>query len=303
MRHKSHRICPKFLSYLLNWLWPLLSSSLFSLCSCIVNLSHSDFLHKICMKRRPSAGFSVPPICTHKWWEKSIKTKACDCSLSASQRKSVGLLVDFLFVAIIAILPVTFQHRNLTTLDWYIALYIISTAWYLLLSYQSILLFFLSSSTHPSLLWGESGQGLNNCQTKLSQPFPQTEGWDQIDLWLKLNKWHLQQKRKKGFGRRRRWGDQSGSGWLDASQWYKKKNVLSVQEKNRQEKRGEKYWTEIRCRSLFNTEANLCIHCKNLILIEPPWNNGALRVSWAKLIGDDNLLFQHGRAAKQLVAA
>lgn len=40
----------------------------------------------------------------------------------------------------------------------------------------------------------------------------------------------------------------------------KKKNILSGQEKNRQEKREEKYWTEIRCRSLFNAQANLCIH-------------------------------------------
>lgn len=39
-----------------------------------------------------------------------------------------------------------------------------------------------------------------------------------------------------------------------------KKNILSGQEKNRQEKREEKYWTEIRCRSLFNAQANLCIH-------------------------------------------
>lgn len=52
-----------------------------------------------------------------------------------------------------------------------------------------------------ALLWGESVQGLNNCQSKLFQPSPQTEGWAQIDLWLKLNKWHLQLRRRTGFGR------------------------------------------------------------------------------------------------------
>lgn len=255
MRHKPHRICPKFLSYLLNWLWPLLSSFSFSLCSWFLNLSHSVFLQKICMKRRPAAGFSMPPICTHKWWEKSIKTKACDCLLSVSQIRERENQLACLFVAIIAISPVTFQHRNLTTVVLvYCTVYHIdhSVFTHVRSVYPVVLPLFQRAS---ALLWGESGQGLNNCQTKLCQPFPQTEGWDQIDLWLKLNKWHLQQKRKKGFGRRRRrrGGDQSGSGWLDASQRSKKKkkNILSGQEKNRQEKRGEKYWTEIRCRSLF----------------------------------------------------
>lgn len=48
--------------------------------------------------------------------------------------------------------------------------------------------------------------------------------------------------------------------WMHHSGAKKKKNILSGREKNRQEKRGEKYWTEIRCRSLFNAQANLCIH-------------------------------------------
>lgn len=76
----------------------------------------------------------------------------------------------------------------------YIALYIISIA----SSYQTLQSFCFSSS-EPALLWGESGKGLYDCQPKLCQPSSQTDGRSQIDLWLKLNKWHLQEKRKKGW--------------------------------------------------------------------------------------------------------
>lgn len=177
--------------------------------------------------------FSVPPICN----------LLSVCVTDQREGKSVGLLVNFLFVAIIAILPVTFQQRNLTAVELvYCAVYHIDhpVFTHLLSVYPVVLPLFQQAS---ALLWGESGQGLNNCQTKLCQPSPQTEGWDQIDLWLKLNKWHLQQKRKKGFGRRRRrGGDQSGSGWLDASRQSKKKrNVLSVwpREKQTGKEKGE----------------------------------------------------------------
>ncbi len=212
--------------------------------------------------------------------------------------------MDVSFVAIIAVLPVAFRQRNLTSvLLVYCTLYHINRMVFThFLSVYYVVLPLLQQVN--TLLWGESGQGLNNCQIKLCQSSPQTEGRDQIDLWLKLNKWHLQQKRKKGFGRRRRrrGGDQSGFGWLDASRRSKKKRSyvwLREKQTGNDGRRVEKYWTEIRCRSLFKSVHSL----KESYFHRALWNNSALRVSWAKLIGDDNLLFQHGRAAKQLVAA
>ncbi len=86
-RHTLHRICPKCRSYLLNWLWPLLSSSSFSLCSSFPDLSRSVFLHKICMKE----DLQLDSVCLLSALmndlRKIIKTKAGDCFLHASQMR------------------------------------------------------------------------------------------------------------------------------------------------------------------------------------------------------------------------
>ncbi len=76
-RHTLHRICPKFRSYLLNWLWPLLSSSSFSLCSSSPDRSRFVFFFYIRYAWKKTCSWILCASYLHSWmtWEKSLKLR------------------------------------------------------------------------------------------------------------------------------------------------------------------------------------------------------------------------------------